>query len=437
MARWRELLSNLYDVDLRRQTKGIQALGTVLRFASELKTHFARDTLIVRASGMAYNTLLAIVPLVAVFFSVFAAFERFGAYKEQIQQWVFSQIVPTSTDEIVAYINQFTANTKALGMFSTLFLFLTAILLFDSIEKNFNAVWKVTSRRTFMQRFLTFTSVVLWGPILIALSFYATGRISAFLGRYEYLEIGLFSRFFMGLLPWVFSVFAFFLMYLVIPNTRVRKRSALLGGVIGGTIWEVAKIGFTHLTARSLTYSALYGSLAVIPVFLIWLYLTWIIVLLGLEISYVHHNFHALVLRRTFARPSAQEKLHLAARLFARIAQAFYLGQSPPTLNELEERFTIPSEFAEEIVGQLADANIVRATELANGEVGYVPGRSLSTLKVGDVVAAAYRDGEGVGGAETTDPLDAWVAELLAQGEQASKAQLDQETWLSLVQRPR
>ncbi len=435
MAKPLEFLSNLYTIDHRQQRQWVRVTVLVLRFLNELKTQFIRDTVVVRASGMAYNTLLAIVPLLAVFFSVFTSFERFAAYRDEIQQWLFQQFLPTRSDEVVTYINQFTSNTKALGLVSTAALFVTALLLFDAIETNFNAIWKTTRGRSMIQRFLTFTSALLWGPILIALSFYASGKIWAFIQSNPVLEIGVVKRFLLGILPWSFSVFAFFLMLAVIPATGVKKRSALVGGVVGATMWEFAKVGFTHYTARSITYNALYGSLATIPIFLVWLYLTWIIVLLAVEVTYVHHNFAALVLRRTFIRPSVRERLHLALRVFVWVADAFHKGAPPPSLDAIEDRFGVPSEMAEDIVGRLRDAELLRTTEVGRErQIGYLPGRSLDALKIGDVAAAAYQNGLGGESAKGLDALDAAISAVLEQGETAAAGIYNATSFLALIE---
>jgi len=389
MSRWRELLHRLYTSDLRDRSLVVRALRGLFRFLVELWGQFNNDTVIVRASGMAYTTLLAIVPLVAVFFSVFSTFKQFAQYKETVQKWLFSQVVPARTDEITQYIEQFTSNTSALGLFSTAVLFITAILLFDNIEQNFNALWHVESSRSYTRRFMTFTSVLLWAPILIALSFYITLKIRTYLAA-NFLG-GLVERS-LFLLPWVISVLAFFLLLKVVPATRVKWRSAMLGGAFGGTIWEVAKWGFTKTIAGSIQYNAIYGSLAVIPIFLVWLYLTWIIVLLAVEVSYVHHHYRLLVLRRTFVRPSPRERIHSALRLFVAIARAFHRGRRPPTADDLFDTLSMPSEFIAEQLRMMVRIGLLRTTDLPRDRLGYLPGRSLSSTSLGEVATAVYRE---------------------------------------------
>ena len=435
MGNVRDFLANLYRIDPAGQDRATRLLITVLRFLNELKAQFVKDTVVVRASGMAYTTLLAIVPLVAVLFSVLSAFSSFAEYKDQIQTWLFSQIVPAKSGEVLEYINQFTANTKALGALSTLLLVITSLLLFDNIEKNFNALWGVTRKRSTIQRFITFTNVLMWGPILFAMSFLVSGKIRLFISSNPLLDIGFVTRFLFGILPYLFTAFAFVLMLVVVPATKVRWRSALLGGLIGGAIWEVGKVLFTQTTAKSITYNAIYGSIAVVPIFLVWLYVTWIIVLLAVEISYVHHNFQGLVLHRAFARPSARERLHLGVRLLMHVAGDFYRGGRPVTLEELENRFRIPSELAEQLTDKLTAAGLLHRIDVSAEETGLAPGKSLAAIHFNEVVEAVYRDGAGAEAEKGLDALDELATRLLKQGENAAVGVYAQSTLLQLVEK--
>ncbi|MDP8225528.1 MAG: YihY family inner membrane protein [Candidatus Lernaella stagnicola] len=436
MSGIRNFFANLYDMSSSEKNRWRRMLVNVLRFLNELRIQFAKDTVVVRASGMAYTTLLAIVPLMAVLFSVMSAFSQFAAFKDQVQAWLFSQIVPAKSGEILAYINQFTANTKTLGAFSALFLLITSIMLFDNIEKNFNALWNVTKQRGMMSRFMTFTNVLLWGPILFAMSFLVSGKLRAILNDNPLIEVGFLTRFMFGILPYLFTVFAFMLMLKVIPATKVKIRSAMVGGVVGGALWEIGKIVFTHTTAKSITYNAVYGSLALVPIFLVWLYITWVIVLLAVEISYVHHNYYTLVLNRAFVRPSAREKVHLAVRVLVFVARRFHAGQGPATLTELEDRFRIPNELAEQLIDQLMRGGLIQAVECeVEDDMRFVPGKSLDVLRLGEVVVAVYQDGAGAEPERGLDRLDKLAVDILENGERAATEEYEKTTILELIAR--
>jgi YihY family inner membrane protein len=235
MSRWRELLHRLYTSDLRDRSLVVRALRGLFRFLVELWGQFNNDTVIVRASGMAYTTLLAIVPLVAVFFSVFSTFKQFAQLQGNGAEMAFQPGRSGADRRDHAIHRAVHFQHQRPGFVFDGVLFITAILLFDNIEQNFNALWHVESSRSYTRRFMTFTSVLLWAPILIALSFYITLKIRTYLAA-NFLG-GLVERS-LFLLPWVISVLAFFLLLKVVPATRVKWRSAMLGGAFGGTIWE-------------------------------------------------------------------------------------------------------------------------------------------------------------------------------------------------------
>ncbi|HPM76473.1 MAG TPA: YhjD/YihY/BrkB family envelope integrity protein [bacterium] len=271
--------------------------------------------------------------------------------------------------------------------------------------------------------------------MLIALSFYTSGRIRATIDASEVLEIGLLSRLVFGIVPWLLTVFAFFLMLYVIPATKVKMKSALIGGLIGGTLWEFAKVGFSNYVARSITYNAIYGSLALIPFFLVWLYLTWIIVLLSVESSYVHHNFRSLILHRVFTNLSLHDRLHLSMRLFTAIARRFHEGGEPYTAVELADRYAMPFELVEDLIELFVEQGLLARTDLKNDRTGYLPNRSLDALMVKDVFRAAYlQRNEGVD-LENTDEVDKVVGTMVQQGEMEAFGSFGDRTVLEIVTR--
>ena len=433
MNKVREFFQNLYHYDLNNMGRWQRLSITILRFLTELKQQFVKDTVVVRASGMAYTTLLAIVPLVAVFFSIFTALFA-DEMRQTIQEWLITQIMPANQEDLLTYIGMFTANTKTLGLFSSIALLLTALLLFDNIEKNFNAIWNVARSRTFLRRFMAFTMVLVWGPVLIALSFYTSGRLRALLADFNLTDIAM-LRFSLGLIPWMLTVVAFFLMIMVIPATKVRYKSALVGGLVGGTLWEFAKIGFSAYVVKSITYSTIYGSLALIPFFLVWLYLTWIIVLFSVEVSYVHNNLNSLILHRMFAKVSARDRVHLSLRIFGHISDAFYRGKKPVDIDEIAEKFLIPYELVEELLRVFEGRDLLVRTDLGKDQVGFVPGQSISSLNWQQVMDAAYRGLEETGEIESVDPIDQQVQELIATAEEAVGRVLTETRLLETIKR--
>jgi membrane protein len=230
------------------------------------------------------------------------------------------------------------------------------------------------------------------------------------------------------------SVAAFVLMLYIIPATKVHFKSAMIGGMVGGTIWEIAKVLFSYWVTSNITYNALYGSLALIPIFLVWLYLTWIIVLFSVEVSYVHQNFKSLVLNRAFAKISPRDRLHLSLRIFAGIAEAFFRGTRPPNADELADRFVVPPELVEDLLHTLEARNLLVRTEVEQNHDGFVPGRSLDNLTLAEVLGAVYEGNEG-GELGNIDEVDRLVRDALRLGEDAAAHAFNRQNFLELLKR--
>jgi len=336
----------------------------VSRFSRALLEQCRRDKILIRASGLAFSTLLAFVPLGAVLFALFSAFSAFDGMKEKVQQLLFSQLLPTRQDEIITYFNQFTENTKTLGMVGFIFLIFTAIMLLDNIESNFNEIWHARSRRSLISKITAYTSVLIFGTFFIGASISFSARIKTLIITGTRIEPGLLSKINAWFFPLVLTLTAFLLMYQIIPYTRVRFRSALFGALTAGIFWEACKHLFAGFMGQSVRYSAIYGSLALVPIFLLWVFITWVIVLLGLELSYTHQYRVALAGNRLLNENNHADRLSLALRIYLFIAWQFHRGESPPTTDELAERFSVPLVLVEQEVLLVRELGGLQVKEL-------------------------------------------------------------------------
>jgi membrane protein len=388
------VFGHLNRLDLRGLPRWKRTVVRVVQFLAVTWTQFSSDRVIIRASGLAYATLLAAVPLVAVGFALFPAFGAFDDVKQRVQDFLFNQLLPTSHEEILAYFNQFSEGASKLGLIGFLFLVLTAVLLLDNIESNFNQIWHVTARRRLIAKITAYTSVLVFGTLLIGASLTISARIKAALFRGLLFDPGTLQKLGSWLFPLALSVLAFLLMYLVVPFTRVRFRSALLGAAVGGILWEVSKNFFANSVGQSVRYSTIYGSLATIPIFLIWLYVTWIIVLLGLEVAFTSQHFAALVRTRSLAGRAEGDRVSIALHLYALIAERFHSGGEPPTIDQLARRFLLSTGSVESHVSRLVESGLARRVETSSGDHGVVPARSLSEVAVADVIAEFIPGGE-------------------------------------------
>ena len=340
----------LYGFEIKKYSFWKRQVIRLAQFLGQVFSEFNKDYCIIRASGLAFTFLLALVPLLAITFSLFTGFSAFASMKDAIQKTLFQYFIPTMSDQILEYINQFMANTKALGFIGMLFLLVTSVMLFQNIEKTLNDVWNVVEHRKFHQRFIIFTSVLVWGAIFLGASFFVTGKLRVMFGFDLAGEIGFFARQTLSLFPLFLSIAAFVLVMAIVPSTKVRWKSALVGGVVGGLLWEIGKRAFAHYASGAVSYSVIYGSLALIPIFLIWLYLTWIIVLLATEVTYVHQNFHALLQSRTYGKLTSRDRILLTLQILLLISRRFQRGEGPTGSEAIRDHFPVPVEIIQEIL---------------------------------------------------------------------------------------
>lgn len=371
------------DDDARWRTAA-RRLG---RFLALLWGEVQQNKLIIRASGLAYITLLNVVPLVAVLFALLAAFGALEGLKARAEQMLFSLLVPTHQDEITTWINQFTENASSLGFLGFLLLIVTTILLLDSIESNFNDIWHVRQPRRFVSKITSYTAVLVLGSVLIGASLSISARVQAMLLSDQAAVIAPLTRTIGWLLPILLTFVAFTLMYVIVPNTTVALRHAAVGAAVSSVAWEAGKHLFASSVGQSVQYNTLYGSLAVIPIFLVWIYITWIIILAGLEIAYTRQHLPALLAARRASRQIGWGGLGRVIASMIMIARDFDRGAEPPSLDELAERSRVPTGHLETDMRPLFDSGVIREASRSDEERGLVPGRPLDRLTVGELIA--------------------------------------------------
>ena len=259
----------------------LQFRGFVELVAERFRRHEAPQN----AAALTYTSLLSLVPLMTVTLAVFSAFPVADRVYEIIQDFVFENFVPTSSEVLQQYLSEFSAKASRLTGTGATFLVVVALLMMANIDRALNAIWEVRARRRFATKFLIYWAVLSLGPLLIGASVLVTSYIISLPVLSEAASTGV-GRSLLGLTPVAASAVAFTMMYLVVPNRRVRVTHALVGGVFAAVLFEVAKRGFGFYITQFPTYEAIYGALASIPIFLVWLYLSWIVVLLGAEVTH-------------------------------------------------------------------------------------------------------------------------------------------------------
>lgn len=254
-------------------------------FVLFLSAQFTRHGGMQHAGALTYTSLLSLVPLMTVVFSVFAAFPVADQVSKTVEDFVFQNFVPATGEVMQAYVSNFTEKASNLSGTGMVFLVVVALMMMSNIDRVFNQIWEVQAKRKVLAKFLIYWAVLSLGPLLMGSSVLITSYLVSLPFLSDAAASGL-GRRFLGLTPMAASSLAFVLMYMVIPNRRVYFRHAVAGGLAAAILFEFAKKAFAVYVTTFPTYEAIYGALATIPIFLVWVYLSWVIVLVGAEFTH-------------------------------------------------------------------------------------------------------------------------------------------------------
>ena len=335
--------------------ESFSSIPRVKRLASHVWRHFGEDRLFDEAASLSYTSLLSMVPLLAVVFGVASIFPVFQQWSEQLQTFVFTNFVPASGDQIQSYLSGFLESVGKLTVTGTVVLIVTALLLMVRIERTFNLIWRVPASRSFSNRVIMYWAVLTLGPLAlgsaIALSAQPVFEQVAMGAstHSNWRALGIFS------LSWL----TFTLMFLLVPNRRVHFSHAVAGAFLSALLFGLAKNAFVTFVANA-SFNVIYGALATVPIFLIWLYLVWIVILLGASLAASLTTFNDR--KVDWGWPNKWEFL-LAYRLVGYLWKAQTVGSalsSEELLESLEGSTEI--ELASQL-GLLFDAGIVNRSE--------------------------------------------------------------------------
>jgi membrane protein len=267
-----------------RRRKTVDLFGALFGFVVYVGLRFREDNCQQRASALTYTTLLAMVPLLAVSFAIFSAFPAFERLEDRVMDMIFDQI-PQVGDQVRDYLEQFTAQTGSLTAIGIIFLAATAIMLLVTISGTFNTIWRVEQNRGLVARMLVFWAVLTLAPMLLGASFslstylFAVARATGV----DTVAGGLANLAFM--VTFLMQTAGLMVLYLFMPNFPVRPRDALVGGLVAAILLDLLKRGFGFYVTQFPTYETIYGAMATVPIFLIWMYLSWMVILFGAEVA--------------------------------------------------------------------------------------------------------------------------------------------------------
>ena len=346
---------------------------------------FYHDKRLLWAASLTYTTIFSLLPLLSVVFFLFKVFGGLSDLQALVRPYVYQTIAPGAQEKVITTLNSLveSINFSTIGALGTGVLIISVILLLSEMEYALNEIWVTRNRRPLFYRIAMYWTSLTVGPLLLAVSLVmmATLQSSNALKIIEaYINIDLFTW-----LPYFLVWIAFTGLYVFMPGTRVKFLAALTGGFIAGTLWHLAGKAFTIYTTRFVFYYPLiYGPLSAIPLFLLWVFISWILFLLGAEIAYHydHYAFYQAVSHPV--RLNHEDREHLTLRMLLFIAGRYVRSLPPPSLLMIAEELRIPVHLTEELTLPLRAGGIL--VESSHQQRTLVFGRDLRTITVAEIL---------------------------------------------------
>jgi membrane protein len=338
-----------------------------------------------RAASLAYTTLLSLIPLLVAFTQALQRYFRnlFPNFQAQIDN-ILNNIIPYQSPVISYHISRFAENAQAASTFGVIIFIVIAFRLFLAVESTVNQIWKVRSIRGYRQKIIAFTMLFFWGPVLMGISFTTTNTLQ----KNRYLRVLFKQDIIFTIAPVVVLFIAFTMLFWLVPSTRVRFSSAAVGAIVTTALFSLVRFGF-GIYAENLVhgrFNLIYGALGLAIIFLIAIQILWVVILLGVEISYVYQNLYGL-LRATEQQVQDEPRfdLYFAMRALIEIARRFDRREEAPSSYRLAEQFGTTDPQMLRILRKLEDAQLVK--EIGGDWAGFVPGCDPDRITIEEVVA--------------------------------------------------
>lgn len=263
-------------------------LKHIQAFLIMLWSRINHDRLTTSSAELAYTTILALVPLTTVIFSLLSAFPMFDEVSQSLKQLIYSNLVPTASDTIQNYLEQFIANTKKMTFVGIIGLMVTSLLLINSINNALNRIWRTKRKRSFMYNLTMYWTILTLGPILAGSSV----AISSYIFSLKWLSNAASGDLLLSTLPFIISIVGFWLLYSIIPTESIPFKEAAIGALVAAILFEIGKRAFALYVTSFPTYQLIYGVVSSIPIMLVWIYCSWCIVLFGAEFAATLTDFN-------------------------------------------------------------------------------------------------------------------------------------------------
>ncbi|MFO7569115.1 MAG: YihY/virulence factor BrkB family protein [Smithellaceae bacterium] len=353
---------------------------------------FDEDKCQLRASALTFYSLISIVPVLAMAFGIAKGFGFEKVLEEQLREKLAGH--EDILTNVIGFSHSLLENTQGglIAGIGLVMLFWAVLKVLGHIEYSFNDIWGVKEQRPIGRKFADYLSLMLICPVIIIL----TGGVTVFISTQvtlimeKFAILGSFGPivfFLLNLLPYTLLWGLFTFLFVFMPNTKVRFSSGLIAGIIAGTVFQIVQWGYITFQVGVVKYNAIYGSFAALPLFLIWLQLSWLIVLYGAEVSFAHQNVDTYEFEPDALQASHHIRTLLSLQICHHLIQNFAAGGKPLTAPQISTQLEIPIRFVNDLLYELVKSDIVSVAALAgNGEKGYQPAVDINRLTIQYVI---------------------------------------------------
>ena len=418
------LRHGMWTVRLRELTPARAFLLRCLRVIALAVRGFIKDDCQKAASILTYYSLLNIVPLFAMAFAVAKGFGLEKLVRQQILNMAEKANWQSGvTDQLLGFSSALLEQAKGglIAGMGVILLFWTVISIMGRIEGTFNDIWQVSKSRTLARKFSDYIAIMVFAPVLFAVSNSVTVVAASKIGDIirAHVPSGLISALIfslLGFLPYVSMWVLLTVLYLTMANTKVPVRSSLVGGIAAGTVFQVVQWVYIKFQIGVASYGAIYGSFAALPLFLVWLQMSWMIILFGAEISHADEHYETFGLEPDYPEISGASRKLLMVRVLHLLVRRFAQGDKPPDVNEIADTLEIPILLVRDILADLTAARLVaQVVGGFRGNPAFQPARSLEMITITDILDAYDRKGKALppsGGSPEAVQIAACLGEI-------------------------
>jgi membrane protein len=377
----RFLTYDIWRISKRDRSSGRIGLYNIIKAFILTIRNINGEQLFIRASALTYSTLLSIVPLLAVLFAIARGFGFQNIVKSQLFSYFSGQ--EEALNKATVYVDssiEYAQGGIFLGIGVVLLLY-TVINLLSNVEENFNRIWQLKAGRTYFRMFTDYLALIIIAPIFLICNAGVNILLSA-TAEHEYL-LGLVLNPFMKAVPFLITILLFTILYIYIPNTKVRFTGALLGGAFTGICFQIFQVLYINGQIWISKYNAIYGSFAALPLLLLWLQLTWFFVLFGVQLSFAYQNVNKFSFEYETSNISRRYKDFVTLLIMTLIVKRFEKGHPPYTADELSEHYKIPTRLTGETLFFLEEVGLLMETPSENDLVpAYIPSIDINHITV-------------------------------------------------------